>query len=447
MTDVSKSAPVAEVVEIVAFKGEIEVWMGDAPALALQAAVEAVAGISIAACAEGPEAGVEAVKAAKKSLATARLRNATDWHKKFKGPVNAIGKRIDARNRELLALVEPREAELDHEIREYEAMLERLRLEEETKRKARTNERLQFAMKNGIVVDATDAEQMEQGEWEVHCGVLLAEKEVELEAQRKRDAAQQAIQKQITTRLAEAHRLGAELSQEDAEYLTEPEFSTMRTQWEQAKELRDSAQRELDERQELRNRAADAGFVLDDATILGWECREAGFILWLSERTKEKAAADRLSERLAQVEELDLAIPMKQIKELGDHEWSDLILSMKPIAVPPEEELRAAASTALENVPDGASPIVAGTIAHSVIERAITSGGTNPAALTIPTLEQVEEADAKIAALEMQRREVKAELSDIQARFLAFGRSLPTEELKEQLRPIYKSMVDLVGKL
>ena len=438
MADVSKSAPVAEVVEIVAFKGEIEVWMGDAPALALQAAVEAVAGVSIAACAEGPEAGVEAVKAAKKSLATARLRNATDWHKKFKGPVNAIGKRIDARNRELLALVEPREAELDHEIKEYEAMLERLRLEEEAKRRARTNERLQFAMKHGIVVDATDAEQMGQDEWEVHCGVLLAEKYLAEEAQRKRDAAQQAIQKQITDRLAEAHRLGAELSQEDAEYLTTEEYDDLRLSWQEDFDQRAEERRDAGERQDYRNRAADAGFILDDATITSWQDREACFMLWLSERSKEKAATNRLAERLAQLEELDLAIPMKQIKDLGDHEWSDLILSMKP----------ALATEAIDNLkmePVHDDKIPPGSWGGK--DHTLTSGGTNPSALPVPTLEQVDEANAEIKNQKVVINDVKRELSDIQARFLAFGKSLPTEELKEQFRPIYKSMVDLVGKL
>ena len=439
------ATPVSEVMEIISFKGDIEAWMGKGPEEAIRAAVEAVKGVSIAACAEGPAAGLEAVKAAKKSLATVRLRRIEDDFGRFKKPVTAVGKRFDKRKNELLAMVEPREAELAKEIKDYEDReKERIRLEEERK-KARTNARIQFAMQNGIMVDPTDAEQMEAPEWEAHVLELVRAKEAKLEEERKREAARLAAEKQITDRIAEAHRLGVELSREDAEYLTAEEFEAMRSGWADAKAQRDAIQRDIEERRHFCIRASEAGFFLAEAEILTWEDREASFMLWLGGKAKEKAAADRLTERLAQLEELNLAVSMKQVKELDDREWGDLLRSLAPVPVAPEAVQEAAASPKEITPPAGEpgtwrEPVIApnsGIVKSIDIPNDSIPEGELTAAL----------AAAKAACADAMLQEVKIELSQIQAKFLAFGKSLPNEELKSKLRPIYSEMVALVGKL
>ena len=384
--------------------------------------------LTIAGHVEGKEAGLEAVKDALNKHVV-KFRTAIEGeHKRLKAPFWNAGKAIDARKTKALKMTADLEARLKKEIADHEAELARIASEEEAKRKALTNARLQFAMQNGIVVDATDAEQMDQEEWDTHCAALILAKAEADDAEAKRVAAQQKVQAQIIKRMELAGKLGAHISREDAEYLTEEEFLVLEGEWCSRKEEEDRQQAERMAIKDLKDRASAQGFLLLDEDIAGWEDREAGFMVWLAEKVKARQVEqanrqkqDWLLERSALLKEGE-NVSVKVLMEATPEEWSVIYRQIL------EDRVQR------EVVP--VAPIAAPAPAVPAVDPGLTSGGTNPAAPANVTPAQV------AAALDN-----KADLLSIIHDFAAFGKSLPTEELKASLRPIYNRMKQLAERL
>lgn len=384
--------------------------------------------LTIAGHVDGKEAGLAAVKdALNKHFVKFRTGIEAD-HARLKAPFWNGGKALDKRKNEGIALTAPLEARLRKEIADHEAELARLAAEEEAKRKALTNARLQFAMQKGIVVDATDAEQMGQDEWDAHCAALIQAKAEADDAEAKRVAAQQKIQAQIIKRMESASKLGAHITREDAEYLTEEEFLILEGEWRSRKEEEDRQQAEILAIKDLKDRASAQGFLLLDQDIAGWEDREAGFMVWLAEKVKERQAEqsnrqkqDWLLERSALLKEGE-TVSVKVLMEATPEEWTVIYRQLLE-----ERESKKVVPVA---------PIAAPAPAAPAVDPGLSSGGTNPAAPANVTPAQV------AAALDN-----KGDLLSIIHDFAAFGKSLPTEELKASLRPIYNRMKQLAERL
>ena len=342
-------AQVKDVAAIEGMKEEIKEWLSPQVNTDLKAVVEAAkAVVKVTTPEEREIANRHAI-----ALQKGRTQGSEAKHKKFKAPVLAITKSLDARNRELSGIVQPEEARIRGLIDAYdEAEKEKVRLPEEARRK-KVSDRITAAMQARVTVDTEFAEVATDEEWDAHLAEAIQERDT---AERKRledEERKLRIQKQITSRMEIASKLGAELSAEDAEFLTEEEFQSMRSGWERDHAAAVEAERVKQERASLVQRAADAGFSLPsedlafmDALVRDGKVEnlEAAFMVWLGDMTKlkrhreeqEKAAA-RLTERLAQVEEMGMPCPpLKQVKEASEEEWADILRAFAPIPVAPE---------------------------------------------------------------------------------------------------------------
>ena len=406
--DATEIATLTEIKTIPGLIGEITAFLtpGTLEAQA-QELNEAYSGLTIAGHVDGEAAGLEAVKTALNQKVI-KFRTAIEGeHRRLKAPFWNAGKELDKRKTEAIALAAPLEARLKKEIEDHEAKLALIAKQDEERRKALVNARLQFAMQHGIVVDATDAEQMPEDEWQVHCGVLLAEKEIAEGEERRRAEAQRIAQARIIGRMELAGKLGQHLSREDAEYLTDEEWEALADGWRSDKEARDREQANLLEIKSLKDRASAQGFLLIDQDIAGWEDREASFMLWMAEKvkTRQKEQADRqkqdwLLERTALLKDGE-NVSVKVLMEATPDEWSVIYRQIL-------EERDA------KKVP------VQITAPAMPVQDAPTYSITHP--VSHPA------ADNKQEALSICKD------------FAAFGKSLPSEELKAALRPIYNRM-------
>ena len=368
----------------------------------------AYASLTVAGHIDGDEAGYEACKTALNQRVVKFRTSIEAEHARLKAPFWNAGKALDARKNAGIALTSGLEARLKGEIKGHEDKLARLAREEEERRKKKTNDRLQEAMQAGIVVNATDAEQMPDEEWEAHKAQLIAEKAERDSEEVKRQRAQAEARDRIIKRMEIASKLGASLSREDAEYLTSDEFSALEAQWEADKQERDRIQADQLEVQDLKARASAQGFLLTDMDIAGWENREASFMAWMAEqvksRTKQQEANRKqayMLERSALLLEGEI-VSVKVLMEATPEEWSTIY---RQILEDREQAARAKSAPAAPAPQDQPAPTAQAPASHA------------------------------------------EELSAICRDFAAFGRSLPSEELKAALRPIYGRMLDLSKRL
>jgi DNA repair exonuclease SbcCD ATPase subunit len=108
---------------------------------AVTAAIEAVAGVTIAGHAEGAPKGRKAVEAAR--LALKKVRTPIEKRRKeLKAPILALGELVDNEARRLTALIQPREEALENEALAYDADQARIKREAEVAEKARIQARV-----------------------------------------------------------------------------------------------------------------------------------------------------------------------------------------------------------------------------------------------------------------------------------------------------------------
>ena len=444
---------VKDVASIAEMQAEIKEWLSTQVNTDLKAIVTAAKEIVQVTTPEEREAAAKHATALQKG----RTQGSAAKHKKFKAPVLAITKTLDARNRELSAIVEPEENRIRGLIDAYdEREREKVRLAEEARRK-KVSDRITAAMQAKVTVDTEFAEVATDEEWDAHLAEAIQERD---NAEAKRLAEEErklAVQKQITSRLEIASKLGAKLSIEDAEFLTDDEFNVLRDGWEQAYLVTQETERRKAERASLLQRAADAGFILPQEDLAymeekvaagSFENLEAAFMIWLGDMTKLRAhqekeakAAARLTERLAQVEELGIPCPpLKQVKESSEDEWADILRAFAPVPVADP----VVATPAVLMTEDPVAPVAPVVAAPVAVDPGLTSGGTNPAAATNVTLEQVAVAESANGptGLEKSLTEEKLALTEkinhLFDSFRTFGNGHCTKDpLKSAFMPVF----------
>lgn len=475
---------VKDVASIAEMQAEIKEWLSPQVNTDLKAIVASAQEIVQVTTPEEREAAAKHATALQKG----RTQGSVAKHKKFKAPVLAITKTLDARNRELSAIVEPEENRIRALIDRYdEAEKEKVRLAEEARRK-KVSDRITAAMQAKVTVDTEFAEVATDEEWDAHLAEAIQERD---SAEAKRLAEEERklnVQKQITSRLEIASKLGAELSIEDAEFLTDDEFGSMRDDWEHAYLVTQETERRKAERASLIQRAADAGFVLPQVDLAfmeekvaagSFENLEAAFMIWLGDMTKLRAhqekeakAAARLTERLAQVEELGMPCPpLKQVKESSEEEWADILRAFAPVPVADpvvatpavlvveervvdpvfarhsiREEREPVEATLVTTMTTIQAPVIPRPAAAApvAVDPGLTSGGTNPAAAPNVTLEQVAVAESANGptGLEKSLTEEKLALTEkingLFDSFRTFGNGHCTKDpLKSAFMPVF----------
>lgn len=342
---VVKVEPVTEITKIIELKDRIAAYMAPALEEDLKAIAKAATVIVQVTTTEEREVAMKQATACQKG----RTLKVEAPHKEFKSPVTAVGKRFDSRKNELSALVEPEEGRIRGLIAKFDQAEAEKQAELDRQRKLKVSQRINDLAAKGLPIDTEFAEVAEDGEWELHVAGLVAEKEdadrLAREAQARRDAAQ----KRIVDRMEIASKLGAELSRDDAELLSDEAFEEMRDEWVVSYNRREAYAAEARMEADLVKRAGEAGFVLqrcdiDQMRVMVTEGQyadlEAVFMVWLSDMAKIRkqeqdklAAAARLEKRMAQVEEFGIEAAISVLKNATDEEWGCIVAAAKPAPV------------------------------------------------------------------------------------------------------------------
>ena len=219
-----------EIAEIEKVRDGINRYMGpelEKEAMDLLASTE---GITVAGHAEGPKAGREAVHSALMRLVKFRTQMVEAAHESYKGPINALGKLLDGRKKDLLRMTAEREAALKADRDAYDkaeearkaaaaeaARLERERLERERAEEARRvlQARIQRLVDLGAVPDIAAISTATDEQFEAILDAAaeaqaakLAQQEAERIERERLAAEQRARTELIEARTAEISRAG-----------------------------------------------------------------------------------------------------------------------------------------------------------------------------------------------------------------------------------------------
>jgi len=159
-----------ELKEIENFRAELAEFMGAPIEATIKDAIKVTEGLTVAKHVKGPKAGRDAVHSALMNLVRVRTQILTPKKEKFKGPVNAIGRQVDARYRELVAWLAPHEARLEKERDDWDkAEQKRKDAEAEIARvaaQAKTQARLDALSARGIAPNLAQAQTLTDEAWE-----------------------------------------------------------------------------------------------------------------------------------------------------------------------------------------------------------------------------------------------------------------------------------------
>lgn len=342
---VVKVEPVAEITKIIDLKDRIAAYMAPALEEELKAVAEAATVIKQVTTLEEREAAQKHATACQKG----RTLKVEAPFKEFKAPVTAVGKLFDKRKNDLAALVQAEEDRIRGLIADFDKKEADRLAEIERLRRLKVSGRINDLTSRGLTVDAEFAEVATDGEWELHVAVLVKEKEEADRRIREEQARKDAAQKRIVDRMEIASKLGAEISRDDAEFLSDEAFEEGREKWVIAYNKREAELAKQREEADLVKRAGEAGFVLQQCDIdkmrevvsAGqFADLEAIFMVWLGDMTKAKkddearlAAAARLEKRMAQVEEFGIEAAISVLKNATDEEWDCIVAAAKPAPV------------------------------------------------------------------------------------------------------------------
>lgn len=346
--EVVKVEPVSEVQKIIDLKERINAFMAPALENDLKAVAEAAKVIVKVTTPEEREAAQKQATACQKG----RTLKVEAPFTEFKTPVTAIGRAFDKRKALLSEIVKTEEDRVRLLIAGYDKTEADKQAELDRLRKLKVSARINDLASKGLPIDTEFAEVAEDGEWELHVVGLVDAKEKTNELVKAEQARKDAAQKRILDRLEIASKLGAALSRDDAELLTNEAFEEERDKWVVAYNQREAETTKLRDEAELVKRAGEAGFALrqcdiDQMRVMIHEGQfadlEAVFMVWLADMAKAKkddadklAAAVRLEKRMAQVEGFGIEAAISVLRNATDEEWDCIVEAAKPapVAVP-----------------------------------------------------------------------------------------------------------------
>lgn len=291
--EIVKVEPVAEITKIIEFKDRISAYMAPAIEEELKAVATAAMVIKQVTTPEEREAAQKHATACQKG----RTLKVEAPFKEFKAPVTAVGKLFDKRKNDLSALVQAEENRIRGLIDQYDQAEAEKQAEIDRQRKLKVSQRINDLASKGLPIDTEFAEVAEDGEWELHVAGLVEHKEAVDRTMREDQERRDAAQKRIVDRMEIASKLGAALSRDDAELLTDEAFEEMRDKWVIAYNQREEEATKLREEADLVKRAGEAGFVLqqcdiDQMRVMISEGQfadlEAVFMVWLSDMGKAR---------------------------------------------------------------------------------------------------------------------------------------------------------------
>ena len=376
----------------------------------------------------------ESVFRAAQALQKARTQEIDPAHAECKGPATDVGRVLDERKRTLTGIVKPEEDRLRALMKGWDDEIKRLEDERLAAIQRRTNDRMQACMELGIRYDVALLQTAEDDVWQPYFEGLKDEAEKASEADRKEQERLQRIQNLVATRLEAAAKFGGVLSREEAEAMTDDAFAAREASWKVAYEKREAQRLDDEEVADFQRRAQEQGFVLAAELVRSWASRETYFMAWLATQVKERMDRDRRDERLAQVEELGIAVPMKQVKELDDKAWGELLRKLAPVPV--------VSSPAEITTP----PVL---VHEEPAKRLAVPAAAEPrwGDSTLPSLPaRLEDALSRATQAEDLLVAVRSELADLVAQFNAFGHTLQAGD-KDRIRPVYQSMKRLLERL
>lgn len=343
--EIVKVEPVAEIAKIIKFKDRISAYMAPAIEEELKAVATAATVIKQVTTPEEREAAQKHATACQKG----RTLKVEAPFKEFKSPVTAVGKLFDKRKNDLSALVQDEENRIRGLIDQYDQAEAEKQAEIDRQRKLKVSQRINDLASRGLPIDTEFAEVAEDGEWELHVAGLVEHKEAVDRKLREDQERRDAAQKRIVDRMEIASKLGATLSRDDAELLTDEAFEEMRDKWVIAYNQREEEATKRREEADLVKRAGEAGFALQQCDIdkmrevvaAGqFADLEAVFMVWLGDMTKAKKddeakllAAARLEKRMAQVDEFGIEAAISVLKNATDEEWDCIVAAAKPAPV------------------------------------------------------------------------------------------------------------------
>lgn len=418
--EIVKVEPVAEIAKIIEFKDRISAYMAPAIEEELKAVATAATVIKQVTTPEEREAAQKHATACQKG----RTLKVEAPFKEFKSPVTAVGKLFDKRKNDLSALVQAEENRIRGLIDQYDQAEAEKQAEIDRQRKLKVSGRINDLASRGLTVDAEFAEVATDGEWELHVAALVAEKEDSDRKAQEEQARKDAAQKRIVDRMEIASKLGAALSRDDAELLSEEAFEEERDKWVIAYNQREEEATKQREEDDLVKRAREAGFALQQCDIdkmrevvaAGqFADLEAVFMVWLGDMTKAKkddearlASATRLEKRMAQVEEFGIEAAISVLKNATDEEWDCIVAAAKPAPV----EVPVVA-TPVPSTPVPEPAVVAPIAPVQVVEEAPAAPAAEP-----------KRGDSIIPSMEEMKREqlaIREELAQVFQSFKDFG--------------------------
>ena len=224
------TVPHNELAEIEKTREGINRYMGPELEEEAKQLLASTEGITVAGHADGPKAGREAVHTALMRLVKFRTQMIEAAHETYKGPINALGKLLDGRKKDLLRMTAEREAELKDDRDAYDkaeearkaaaaeaARLERERLERERAEEARRvlQARVQRLVDLGAVPDIAAIATATDEKFEAIVAAAaeaqaakLAQQEAERIERERLAAEQRARAELIEARTSEVSRAG-----------------------------------------------------------------------------------------------------------------------------------------------------------------------------------------------------------------------------------------------
>lgn len=442
--DPAKEVMAPQMAAILAVKEKVNLFLGHD----LQASMTELAAKSAdLQVVDSPESR-ETVFRAAQALQKARTKTIDPTHADCKGPATEVGRVLDERKRALTAIVKPEEDRLRGLIQQWDDEIKRLEEERLAAIQRRTNDRMQACMELGIRYDIALLQTAEDEVWQPYFEGLKDEAEKAREADRKEQERLHRIQVLVATRLEAAAKFGGVMSREEAEAMTDEAFAAKEASWKAAHEKREAQRRDDEEVASFQARAQEQGFVLSSDVVRSWGSREADFMAWLAVQVKERVERDRRDERLAQVEELGIAVPMKQVKELDDREWGELLrkLAPVPVAISPVEIAATPAILVHDEPWFGGGSSLMDEPAKRLSAPAAQPEGEWGSRLSESLSARLEAALDRAAQAEDLLVAVRSELADLVAQFNAFGHTLQAGD-KDRVRPVYQAMKKLLQRL
>lgn len=354
---------------------------------------------------------------AAQDLQKARTKQIDPDHEECKGPALAVTRVLDERKRTLTMIVKPEEDRLRALVKGWDDEQARIEATRLAAIKKRTDDRVQAAMELGIRVDLELAQTAEDDVWIPYFAGIKDERTKELEEQRLEQERTQARQKLLLDRMEAAAKVGGVLSREEAEFLTEEAWTAKLAGWQADFDRRQAEAAELAEVNSFLSRARSEGFMdLTAEAIRSWFDREAGFMVWIEEATRLRRVtqennlkATRLISRSEELKEGEI-VSVSVMQSATDEEWAVIMGQIKA-----ERRVPVASMTA------------------APVNKELDEMKSAP--IQTPTVPAGTWGSPTAAAIDR-----KAELVSICKDFASFGKSLPSEELKAQLRPIYNRM-------